>query len=238
MVSLDSYEVPKGTARELSHAGSKPIVFDDGEADLDGAALVVRGSRLAADEDPRILAGPRFACLGQEYWDLPEREFPSTVMRVLVAAGGTDRLELIGALSAAVRKGAPGTTITVALPTEPHRVPAAVDRVVVGREPIRDLLLDVDLAVLAAGQTLLEALAAGTPTVTLVIAANQRPGAEELERLGCIELVDGIAGVSDAVANLNRDSGRRMSLSRCGQEAVDGKGALRVASAATQLLGD
>jgi spore coat polysaccharide biosynthesis predicted glycosyltransferase SpsG len=92
-------------------------------------------------------------------------------------------------------------------------------------------LLAADIVVSAAGQTMLEAAACGTPCVALPLAHNQREQAVRLANLGAVRLVDPPEPVTvvAAVGELAADTEAQLSLSRTSQRAVDGYGAVRVA---------
>ena len=85
-----------------------------------------------------------------------------------------------------------------------------------------------------AGQTMLEAAAAGTPTIAIPVAVNQRRQAARLAALGGVVLAEPDALV-DEVETLARDVERRRALSRTAQEVVDGQGARRVAALVEEL---
>jgi spore coat polysaccharide biosynthesis predicted glycosyltransferase SpsG len=89
-------------------------------------------------------------------------------------------------------------------------------------------MLEADLAVTAAGMTLYECLASGTPVVATCLADNQRPNFEALSRAGLI--MRGEPLLSKAVLRLAEDAALREALSARGREVVDGKGAPRVAA--------
>ena len=91
--------------------------------------------------------------------------------------------------------------------------------------------LNADLVVCAGGQTALESLASGRPTVAVVTAENQLAQVELLESLGAVRAVYSAEPetVAAAVAGLAADQAERDRLASRGPELIDGYGALRVA---------
>ncbi len=100
-----------------------------------------------------------------------------------------------------------------------------------------DELAAADLYVGAAGQTMLEAAALGTPALVAVVAANQTVGAQELASKGGVELFDPAdpEALGQRIAALSDDFAARSRMSAAGQAAVDGQGARRIAAAIARL---
>jgi spore coat polysaccharide biosynthesis predicted glycosyltransferase SpsG len=93
-----------------------------------------------------------------------------------------------------------------------------------------------DLATAAAGGTLWELARVGTPTLAIVLAENQWPGAAAFAREGAAVNLGWhtevrAEDVRDATIALADDADRRTKLSRRAQALVDGRGALRVLAA-------
>jgi hypothetical protein len=213
-IVLDSYRSPTVIP------GSIPIaVMYDGGSWPDDADLVLDG------------AVPANICLRPEFWDLPPREI-GRVGSVLVAAGAGGEQSV--AFAGAVRTVLPSSRIV--LVRGPYSTSEPPEGVEVAQAPdsLAVLLRDADLAVLAAGQTMLEAAAAGTPTVAVVVVENQRRQAERLAELGAVVLAEE-RSVSAEVAALALDHERRRALSKTAQETVDGQGARRIAALVEQL---
>jgi UDP-2,4-diacetamido-2,4,6-trideoxy-beta-L-altropyranose hydrolase len=116
-------------------------------------------------------------------------------------------------------------------------VPADIE-LIDAPESLLETLLAADVVVSAAGQTMLEAAACGTPCVALSLADNQWKQARRLAALRAVTLVDppATSAVVAAVRELAEDADTRRELSRNGQQAVDGYGALRVAFHIDRLL--
>lgn len=101
-------------------------------------------------------------------------------------------------------------------------------------ENIHGLMLGADIAITAAGMSLLELLCLGTPTITLCAERFEEETAQRLEDLGAtINLGFGPYiqphTIRNAVESLAKDFEKRERMREIGQKLVDGKGAQRVA---------
>lgn len=232
-IVLDSYRATQGLRASL--ASSAPLVaFADDDHELAEAALVVRSGASTGREGE--LAGLGYACLGPEYWSIPPRRARQDVERVLVATGAADYTGAGVQLAHLVMDALPGDEVTLVRgPYAPlAHIPDGV-RIASAPESLFDMLAEAGLVVSAAGQTMLEALAVGTPCVALVTADNQRRQADELQRIGALTVTDTVERAAAAASALASDLNARNSQVRAGQHAVDGQGALRVAAAILNL---
>jgi spore coat polysaccharide biosynthesis predicted glycosyltransferase SpsG len=205
---VDSYELGSAAGREL--AGGRPLARFHDEGEPPDADLIV------AD-----------ACLRPAFWGIPPRTPGDAVRRVLVAVGG-GAASGGAALAAAVRDLLPEAAVRlVAGPYADEAPPEGVE-VLHAPPGLAGELLAADLVLTAAGQTMLEALCCGAPTVAVAVASNQAPQLERLAAAGAVVAATA-AAAGDAVAALAADAGRRTALARAGQRAIDGYGALREA---------
>jgi spore coat polysaccharide biosynthesis predicted glycosyltransferase SpsG len=113
------------------------------------------------------------------------------------------------------------------------------------RDPadLRALMLDADVAVTAAGQTMLQLAATGTPVVALALHDDQREQLATLEALGAVRAVGradaGVASRLEAALADLRHVDTRARLGRMARAVVDGGGAARVAAhVARRVVGE
>ena len=109
----------------------------------------------------------------------------------------------------------------------------------INEQHVADLMKKCDIAVSAAGSTLYELCACGTPTITYVMADNQRAGSEQFEKQGIMLMNIGdcrngagfTARLKRAVEELMKDNSNSLRLRLSGnmQRVVDGYGAYRIA---------
>jgi UDP-2,4-diacetamido-2,4,6-trideoxy-beta-L-altropyranose hydrolase len=232
---VDSYRLAYNELDAAARANRLVVMHDFGDPP-DGAALVVSVAAQPANATG-WLKGFSYAALRPAFWGLPDPLPSEHVRRVLVTTGGGEFADL-------------GVGIARALTTELRDVQIAVIAGPQARvDPPRDIQLGespatllealrtADLAVTAAGQTMLEAAAVGTPCVALPLVENQRPQGELLARLGAVRLADppDEATVLKEVVDLARDAAARKELSVRSRDEVDGFGALRVAFHVSRL---
>ena len=107
-----------------------------------------------------------------------------------------------------------------------------------------ELMLSCDVAVSAAGSTLYELCATGTPTITYVLADNQIPAAKEFDAQGIIKNCGDIREMGnkelakclvEEVVSLAEDHDERKRISEIMCTVVDGKGAERILKSVREL---
>jgi UDP-2,4-diacetamido-2,4,6-trideoxy-beta-L-altropyranose hydrolase len=260
-IVLDGYTFDGDFQAGLVTDGHRVLAIDDhGHAGHYGAQVVLNAN---ADADARwyderapgtrLLLGLRYALLRAEFRDrrAPDVPQPPRARRVAITFGGSDPDNLSaqvldglaavpGPLEVLVVVGSAnphGASLRASAARSPHEVEIAID--------VRDMaarLAACDLAVTAAGGTLVELARVGTPAVAVVVADNQAPGARALAEAGAVvnlgrhETLDP-AAIGAAVAELADNADRRRTLSRRGRELVDGQGAARVLDAMRELAG-
>lgn len=229
-VVLDSYRIDATTVRGLPLA-----VLQESTAPPAHAALVVNASGDPAGGDRRRLHGPAYACLRPAFWRLPPAITRRNVERILVSTGAGDPGGVAPALVQAVRAALPSAQVTVVRGPFAPAVTLPGVEVAAAPESLLPLLLEADLVVTAGGQTMLESVATGTPTVALILVENQVAQAKRLAGLGAVELAD-VESLEPVVAALASDHERRADLTERAQSAIDGQGALRVADAIARLI--
>lgn len=195
----------------------------------------------------KLLLGPRYAPLREEFENLPGHQTAERVQRVLLSTGGSDSLGIMCRLLKAIGampewSGIEFHAVVGAL--NPYR--EQIEQMACGMGNVRvhfqlrqvaDLMCRCDVAVSAAGSTLYELCACGVPTVTYVLADNQIPGARAFDRQGLIMMAGDcreLGTEKKIISQLKRliaDAELRKQTSRQMQQAVDGKGAWRLAQA-------
>lgn len=234
---LDSYRIDAHALTRLASGRELVLMHDQGEPPS-STALIVSASRTPArPEPPNRLNGLAFVCLRPMFWGAPARHDRGRVQHILVSTGAGDPGGLSVGLAEAVASAMPEARVRLVQgPYAPSFDPDGVE-VVRAPDALLDELLAADLVVSAAGQTMLEAAALGTPCVAVVLADNQRRQAQLLSDVGAVELFDrpDPASVAEAAAAIGDDADRRVALIRASQQAVDGFGALRVGFRVAQL---
>lgn len=210
---------------------------------------VVDAHRLAYQTRPgtRLLLGPEYILLREEFAREPKRPIRERIERVLITVGGMDPFVLSPRLIAWTREALGDVAVDVIVgPFFGEQSIAQIERMArehqnirMHSDPpaIRDVMLACDLAVTAGGQTTYELAATGTPAVAIRSADNQTGNLAGLSAKGALAWVgdvrdDDLRGkVVKAVADLSAKKDRRQDMSRSGRLLVDGLGAPRVARA-------
>jgi UDP-2,4-diacetamido-2,4,6-trideoxy-beta-L-altropyranose hydrolase len=237
VVLLDSYRLPAEAVAD--QVPSAPlVVLQEHTRRPEGAALLVNAGA-SPDEatDDSCLFGFRYAALRPQFWGVPTRVPRERVQRVLVTLGAGAAKNAQEAFATAARRALPGVQSRLIVgPYSPSAPPAGVDAVVAPND-LLDELLETDLCLTAGGQTLLEAMAVGVPSVSLPLVSNQRAQTERLAELGAVTMVepDQPEALGPALEQLAGSRRSRDLLSKRAQEAVDGYGALRVAFRMSRL---
>jgi spore coat polysaccharide biosynthesis predicted glycosyltransferase SpsG/RimJ/RimL family protein N-acetyltransferase len=251
-IVVDSYRIGPAGLERLRRAPLRVVAIDDLALEAFPCHVVVNGGAAApslpyrsAHGDTRFLLGPEYALLRPVFWERGERKLRERPEHVLLSTGGTDPGGLAGRLLTALDRLTDDFSIDVvvgpfadaaAIQAEASRCRRAVR---LHRDPspacLRDLLLQADAAVSAAGQTLAELAWAGCPTVAFALVDNQSANLDAMAKVGAVRAV--VTESADlpgwAAAELGRllvDPDRRAAANRAGRALVDGRGALRVAA--------
>jgi UDP-2,4-diacetamido-2,4,6-trideoxy-beta-L-altropyranose hydrolase len=252
-VVIDGYQFKAEYQLALKRAGLKILFVDDnGHAEHYFADLVLNQNAYASEDlyrsreaGTQLLIGLNYALLRREFRQWREGGTKQAGGRVLVTLGGSDAanltLKVIHALEQ-IRPASIEATI-VAGGSSPHTrslesaaAEAKVNlRLAQNVKNMPELMAWADIAVSAAGTTVLELAFMGVPSILITVAENQRSNAAAWEKLGLAESLGEAANVStaqlaDAITALISDSGRRMRMARSARALVDGLGAERVVS--------
>jgi UDP-2,4-diacetamido-2,4,6-trideoxy-beta-L-altropyranose hydrolase len=253
-VVVDGYRFGEDYQAALKGAGVKVLFIDDnGHAGHYSADLVLNQNAHAREAfypsreaATRLLLGPRFAMLRREFksWRGWNREIPAVARRVLVTMGGSDPDNVTERVVQTIL-GEPSLSATVVVGgSNPHlpklrALVAGAQRdmqLVENVSNMPELMANSHVAISGAGTTSLEMCFLGLPALLIVLADNQRPAAEELNRRGvAIDLGEGAEiqppTLSPYLTRLVNSQDTRKSMSERGRELVDGRGAERVVRA-------
>ncbi len=114
-------------------------------------------------------------------------------------------------------------------------------RVVVNANNMAELMSQADLAIGAAGGSAWERCCLGLPSLLVVMAENQLPGAEALKRAGASLSLGWPDAIEEALPRAMREvfaPGRLLEMSQNAAAICDGLGAQRVADALREVLDD
>jgi UDP-2,4-diacetamido-2,4,6-trideoxy-beta-L-altropyranose hydrolase len=253
-VALDGYHFDFEYQRALRKAGNQTLVIDDTAHCARYCADIIVNQNLGAsqlsyhcDPDTVLLLEPRYALLRPEFLVRREwqREICKTANKLLVTLGGGDSDNVTLKVIEALRRldGAGLETRIAAGPANPHletlREAASAlssrNEILASVSDMASLMAWADVAVTAGGSTSWELACMGLPSVTIVLAENQKRSVEELVAAGVTASAGWHEHVSaehltDKLGQLLQDPVQRFRMSEHGRALVDGKGVDRVAT--------
>lgn len=246
LVMVDSYRMPPAREAAWRDGGRRLAVIDDlaRPHDCDLVLDPSFGRRAEDYQASTVLAGPDYALVRSEFAGrraaaLARRAAP--VGRLLVSLGLTDVGGITGRVTAALLAGHPALTLDVVVGAGAPSLPALEPLAAAGRIALHvdtadmaGLIARADVCVGAGGSSVWERACLGLPTVTLILADNQRDMAMALEAAGVTLALDarwpGLErALTDKVGRLVSDAALRAGLSARSAALCDGLGADRAA---------
>ncbi len=246
---VDHYRLGAEDEQALRRFGRLAVLEDMGRPH--GAAdLILDPSYGRSPRDyeaPVVLAGAQYALVSEGFvgrrGETPSRRrAPETVLVSLglTDVGGVTRrvIETLGELTDGMRvvavtgSGAPSLAWL-----KTQAADGLIDLHVDARH-MDELTASADLAVGAGGSSVWERACLGLPSITLILADNQRPTTQALNRAGALIALELEALETDlpaAWASL-READARMALSQASMSLCDGLGAQRAADAILRLI--
>lgn len=256
---VDHYRVDHRWEAALQQVGRRLMVIDDladrrhvcdllldqnlGRQRADYAALVPAGCVL--------LAGPAFALIEPVFAQHRARSLAhrpaGALARLLVSMGGVDASNATGRVLSALAGFAPSVGWRVDVVMGPHapalqevrqqaRGMPAPTTVHVGIAPaeMAELMAACDLAIGGAGGTAWERCCLGLPTLLVVLAENQRAGAQALVRAQAARMIGGVEDIAiglPAALSAVQQAALLARMSAAASAVADGQGVQRVAQA-------
>ncbi len=251
VIVLDGYHYDAALVMEARRRGRIVVAMEDWPPRRLPAHVVLNSGAAPGDAfergapDTEHLLGPQYALLAAELATAPARAWTPAITNVLVTLGAAANGRSLADLVRAVRTEAAQAAVDVVL--GPFAVPdmrALRDfaDLRIHRDPadLFRLMRAADLAVTAAGQTMLQLAACATPTLAVEVHANQTRQLATMAGLGAVIDAgpwEGAVGrtLSAAVRTL-RDAEARMRLGTAARQAVDGRGAERVVATLSRRL--
>jgi UDP-2,4-diacetamido-2,4,6-trideoxy-beta-L-altropyranose hydrolase len=251
---IDHYALDHQWEVKLRPYCEKIMVIDDLADRLHDCELLL-DQNLIANQDCRYnhllpihcaqLLGPAYALMQPIYGCLHPRTPPrlGSVRRILVSFGGSDRQNVTGrVLDAFLALDRLDIALDVVVnPASPFLAGlrgklATYDNVTLheGLPVLAELMLQADMAIGAGGATSWERICLGLPTLVVTLAENQKPIAEELDRLGLVRWLGDESMVTEStlteeLSRLISDHSWRQNCSRRCLALLDGRGVARVA---------
>ena len=203
IVVVDGYEFSREYFAAIEQSDTPFAVIDDNAETnaLSPNAVINQNPHAAASMyahmkgNPKLLLGLQYAMVRKEVCEVAALHLPTREGEVFVAMGGADFLGLTAPIVEALAET--GLQIRVAVGhanTQREHVQKLADQhghvtLIEQREYVSSLA-SAHVAVLAAGSSLWEACAVGTPSIGLVVADNQVASANAAAKLGFTRVID------------------------------------------------
>lgn len=245
---VDHYGAGDAYLEALRDYVSCLVCIDDGIKRSLPADIVINGNLYGRKAEygtvPIQLLGGSYTLLRKEFQDLPARYIGNRLRNVYITSGGADPLHFCERILQAAEDRFPELSFHVIVGADfapdyraaLERYPAVLYR----NASMRECMLDADLFITGGGSTLYELAATGTPSISYILAEDQRQVAEEIWRRRCSARGGWFAEFQEqellgAIEAL-KDVKRRQSMSRMGQQTVCGQGAKNVAETILERL--
>jgi UDP-2,4-diacetamido-2,4,6-trideoxy-beta-L-altropyranose hydrolase len=203
IVVVDGYEFSREffVALELSDTPFA-VIDDNAETNAKSPKAVINQNPHASapmyahlQGNPKLLLGLQYAMVRREVREVAAMNLPTREGEVFVAMGGADFLGLTAPIVEVLAET--GLQIRVAVGhanTQREQVQKLADQfghvTLIEQHDYVSSLASAHVAVLAAGSSLWEACAVGTPSIGLVVAENQFASANAAAKLGFTRMVD------------------------------------------------
>lgn len=256
---LDDFRVDEAYQLVLRQAGARWLQFEgqlkrpiwadllfcaNAAANPEAFAPYIRNERCG------LLVGLRYALLRKEFRNLPERTTAETVRRVFVSfGGGSDRGAVEFVLQALLARFPRITFCVISGLKNPNnnslqtiaREAGTQVELHIGAQNVADVMCSCDFAVMAAGTTTLEAIAAELPMLLVTIAKNQISPAEACSEQGAAIYVGPLGNLDetllvDAFKSMLDPDIRTGQVKAMRALGIDGAGVFRVADAIEAML--
>ena len=203
IVVVDGYEFSRDFFAALEASNTTFAVIDDNaETKAQSPDAVINQNPHASESlyahmqgTPKLLLGLQYAMVRKEVREVAAMHLPTREGEVFVAMGGADFLGLTAPIVEALVET--GLQIRVAVGhanTQREHVQKLADKhghvTLIEQQDYVSSLASAHVAVLAAGSSLWEACAVGTPSIGLVVVDNQIASANAAAKLGFTRVID------------------------------------------------
>lgn len=234
IVILDSYYADVSFCEKIYGRAEKVLFIDDyNRIPYPGGFML--NSVICAEEigypennDITYLLGPRFHPLRREFWNVPEKKINREVKKILITFGGTDITNETPEVLRFLKANYPEIEKHVIIGkgfSNLEEIKSVVDeRTVLIMHPdaeiMKDEMLECDIAISAAGQTIYELARVGVPTFAKKVVDNQCNIIKNWKAVDFLLEMNYLDGFPN--------SSLRIRISNLGRGIVDGFGVTRI----------
>jgi len=248
IVIIDSYLADESFYKRISETARMPVYIDD-NIRIDYPAGIVINGNVGSEQlgypwkkGVRYLLGERYIPLRKAFWELRQKKIKKTVDSVMITFGGEDIRNMTPKVLGLLRKHYPSLSKVAIIgkgfgnTDEIKRHANGCTELIFSPDEyqMRDIMLNADFAISAAGQTLHELAAVGLPTIMIQVAGNQKNNVRFYESRG-LALFAGTYSDDHLLGNLCKEIDEILSYEKrqelnknCSQSQIDGSGALNI----------
>ena len=231
---VDSYYADEILCREI-YSGFKTVIFLDDYKRINypgGYVLngVIGAERLKYPTSSNItyLLGPRYQPLRKEFWKVSEYVVRKNISSVMITFGGSDITNKTSIYMKKVREFYSDADITVIIGKgfkNINTIKEALDKKIElvyypSALRMRSIMLDSDLVISAAGQTISELACVGIPTIGIQVADNQKNNIRFWQEANFL--------LTEKILEEDIDLFKRKMISDNGRLIIDGQGVRRI----------
>ncbi|MEG8947853.1 bifunctional UDP-2,4-diacetamido-2,4,6-trideoxy-beta-L-altropyranose hydrolase/GNAT family N-acetyltransferase [Rosettibacter firmus] len=247
IVIIDSYNAGKEFYENISRFTKILLMIDD-FIRIDYPPGIVLNGSINAELLPypkksniEYLLGTKYIPIRKAFWEITNRKYKSELESILITFGGQDIRNLTIPVLNAITDYNPELKISVVFGNKDgnkyselkSKYPNAEFYYSINEYEMKELMINCDLAISAAGQTLYELAATGTPTIAIAVAENQKNNINEWHKAGFILepiFYNDINCIKKIIEQLNKLKSIRLrkKLGNNGKIKVDGKGSKKV----------
>lgn len=253
IVIVDSYLAGVSLYKLISSKAKIPVYIDDNRRIEYPEGIIVNGTIFAEEfcysqrNRNVYLLGTKYTPLRKCFWKVPEKRIKNEINNVIIMLGGCDSQNITAKITDMLRQEYPKLTKTVIAGKgykgieDIKKLEDSKTRIIFNPNPekIKDAMIDADVAISAAGQSLYEFARMGIPTISVIIADNQLNNVRGWKKTGFIEDAGwyynpGLLGKISLGLQKIQNNTKRIEKSIIGRTYVDGKGALRIVDYCTR----
>ncbi|KJJ84409.1 pseudaminic acid biosynthesis-associated protein PseG [Candidatus Omnitrophus magneticus] len=257
IVIIDSYLAGKFFYEKIAARAGVPVYIDDNVRLNYPSGIIVNGSicaenfQYARADNQEYLLGVKYIPLRKAFRESAVKKINEEIKTIMVTFGGTDLRGMTQNILKFLCENFPRVQKKIILAgafKDKEKIQAvggdkATQFIIAPSDTImRETMLESDLAITAAGQTLYELARVGVPSISVIVADNQMNNVNGWIKEGFIENA-GVWDAPDLLSNIARgiqklsSQEERKKRSEKAMNLVDGKGAARISEILLEKAG-
>jgi UDP-2,4-diacetamido-2,4,6-trideoxy-beta-L-altropyranose hydrolase len=248
IIIVDSYKAPKEFYEKISSMTPFPVFIDDNKRLDYPAGIIINGAIYAEkmNYEPQkgytYLLGPKYIPLRKDFWQTREKVVSPEVQNVLITFGGQDPENMTPRMLRMFVRNFPELKKYVVVGggfNNAEQINEIKDEnTIIITSPTAgemfNVMLESDVAISAAGQTIYELAHVGVPTIAVSVAENQNNNmagwlSEEFLLAEYTSQTINLENLLQVTFAVYQRREQRIKLTNLGRKKVDGLGAKRIA---------